>query len=116
MVACPCFSSKAYEECCRLYHKGIKAPNALALMRSRYAAYALGLADYLIDTTHFTHPNYTKNRKKWTKEILSFTRITQFIGLDILEFIDGELEASVTFCAHLLQNGRDASFTERAPL
>jgi len=28
------------------------APDAEALMRSRYAAYVLGLADYLLDTWH----------------------------------------------------------------
>jgi SEC-C motif domain protein len=28
------------------------APDALALMRSRYAAYVLGLTDYLLDTWH----------------------------------------------------------------
>ncbi len=115
MTACPCFSGKSYEECCQPYHKGaITPPNALVLMRSRYAAYVLGLADYLMDTTHFTNPAYTKNRKKWKKDILSFTNSTQFVGLDIVNFVDGEIEAFVTFHAHLLQNGRDASFTEKS--
>ena len=114
MRPCPCFSGKAYRDCCQPFHQGIGANNALALMRSRYAAYAIGLADYIIDTTHPDHPAYERNRKKWKKDILAFTRSTQFIGLDILNFTEGEHEASVTFCAHLQQAGRDVSFTEKS--
>lgn len=114
MRPCPCFSGKAYRDCCQPFHQGIGANNALALMRSRYAAYAIGLADYIIDTTHPDHPAYERNRKKWKKDILAFTRSTQFIGLDILDFTEGEYEAFVTFCAHLQQAGRDVSFTEKS--
>lgn len=42
---CPCHSQKCYEECCKRYHEGAAAENALILMRSRYSAYALQLAD-----------------------------------------------------------------------
>lgn len=50
---CPCCSGKAYTECCEPYHTGAAAaPTAEALMRSRYAAYALNLSDYLADTWH----------------------------------------------------------------
>lgn len=114
MRPCPCFSGKAYRDCCQPFHQGTGANNALALMRSRYAAYAIGLADYVIDTTHPDHPAYERNRKKWKMDILAFTRSTQFIGLDILDFTEGEYEASVTFRAHLQQAGRDVSFTEKS--
>jgi SEC-C motif-containing protein len=50
---CPCLSGNAYEECCGRFHGGTAAaPTAEALMRSRYSAYALGLADYILDTWH----------------------------------------------------------------
>jgi SEC-C motif domain protein len=52
---CPCGNPLAYADCCGSYHAGHAqqpAPDALALMRSRYSAYALGLTDYLLATWH----------------------------------------------------------------
>ena len=46
----------AYAACCQPWHKGLHAgqpaPDAEALMRSRYSAFVLGLADYLRATWH----------------------------------------------------------------
>lgn len=112
---CPCYSKKAYAECCKPFHDGHMLPqNALQLMRSRYAAYAKKLADYIIHTTHPANPSYTLDLPKWRSDILQFCAKTAFTGLDILEFIDGENKASVTFTAHLVQDGRDATFTEKS--
>jgi SEC-C motif-containing protein len=48
---CPCGSHRAYDDCCAPLHRGrTSAPTAEALMRSRYSAYVLGLADYLLGT------------------------------------------------------------------
>ncbi|HEX5804075.1 MAG TPA: YchJ family metal-binding protein, partial [Azospira sp.] len=44
---CPCGSDQPYARCCGRWHAGEPAPSAEALMRSRYAAYVLGLSDYL---------------------------------------------------------------------
>ena len=49
---CPCGTSAAYAACCGRWHAGEPAPDALALMRSRYSAYVLGLGDYLRATWH----------------------------------------------------------------
>lgn len=49
---CPCGSGRDYPACCQPYHAGQPAPDAEALMRSRYTAYALGLAPYLLATWH----------------------------------------------------------------
>ncbi len=59
---CPCRAGsgaeKQYGECCGQWHTGylaiprIHAPTPEALMRSRYSAYALQLADYLLGTWH----------------------------------------------------------------
>jgi SEC-C motif domain protein len=52
---CPCGSGRAYAHCCGRWHAGplhLKAPDAEALMRSRYAAYVLELGDYLQATWH----------------------------------------------------------------
>jgi SEC-C motif domain protein len=52
---CPCGSGRTYEACCGRWHTGplqFQAPDARALMRSRYSAYVLGLHDYLLATWH----------------------------------------------------------------
>lgn len=52
---CPCGNPSAYARCCGRYHAGsahLQAPDASALMRSRYSAYVLGLSDYLLVTWH----------------------------------------------------------------
>jgi SEC-C motif-containing protein len=49
---CPCGKDARYADCCRRYHTGEDAATAEALMRARYCAYALALADYLLATWH----------------------------------------------------------------
>ncbi len=49
---CPCGQPRDYADCCGVYHGGVAAPTAEALMRSRYSAYALGRADYILATWH----------------------------------------------------------------
>ncbi|HEY7883715.1 MAG TPA: YchJ family metal-binding protein, partial [Cellvibrionaceae bacterium] len=51
--SCPCGSGHTYRRCCEPCHLGA-APAATpeALMRSRYSAFALGLAPYLLATWH----------------------------------------------------------------
>jgi SEC-C motif-containing protein len=52
---CPCGSPLAYADCCGRFHHGsqrLQAPDAQALMRSRYSAFVLGLHDYLLETWH----------------------------------------------------------------
>lgn len=50
--ACPCYSGKAYTDCCQPLHNGTPAPDAERLMRSRYSAYALKLPEYILHTWH----------------------------------------------------------------
>lgn len=111
---CPCGSKILYDECCGRYHKGALCENALKLMRSRYSAYAKHLPDYIMKTTHPDNPSFTVDFEKWQKEILQFSQNTDFLGLDILEFVDGKERAQVTFRAHLKQRGEDATFTEKS--
>jgi SEC-C motif-containing protein len=54
-LPCPCGSGNALHECCGRWIDGplrLGAPDALSLMRSRYTAYVLERADYLLDTWH----------------------------------------------------------------
>jgi len=70
-------------------------------MRSRYSAYALSLADYILKTTHPNNPDYMDETAIWKQNIFDFCHNTQFLGLKISEFIDGETVAYVTFEAIL---------------
>ena len=54
-MTCPCGLPRAYLDCCGRYHAGpqhLQAPDAEALMRSRYSAFVNGLPDYLLATWH----------------------------------------------------------------
>lgn len=110
---CPCFSGKLYSDCCQKYHHGLPAENALVLMRSRYSAYAKGLIDYIVVTTHPRNSSYSLS-DNWKKQISEFCHHTKFVGLEIIDFQDGDQEASVTFLARLQQGDRDASFKEKS--
>jgi len=49
---CLCGSGARYAECCQPLHRGQAAATPEALMRSRYAAFVLQMADYLKATWH----------------------------------------------------------------
>jgi SEC-C motif-containing protein len=100
-LPCPCASRLKYKKCCQKYHKGTLPANAELLMRSRYSAYALDMAEYIMKTTHPDNCDYTEEKERWKEEILSFCNHTTFLGLSISAFTDGEEEAFVTFEASL---------------
>ena len=111
---CPCFSGLLYSNCCEPFHKGKAASNALVLMRSRYAAYALSLADYIMQSTHPLNSQRMEDSKQWKKEILDFCNNTRFEGLQIIEFKEVGDVATVSFRATLFQGDEDGSFTEKS--
>lgn len=113
-MLCLCNSGKEYYDCCRPFHEGAFPPTALALMRSRYSAYALHKAEYIIKTTHKDNKSYQSDRDRWVEEILFFSKHTQFIRLEILEEIEDCLEAYVTFKAHLIQNQQKRVMVEKS--
>lgn len=92
-MRCPCrkkSETTAYEACCAPYHRGARVPaTAEALMRSRYAAFALRNADYLGATWHAsTRPAH-----------LDFTPGQEWLALKVeAARTDGEA-ATVTFTA-----------------
>jgi SEC-C motif-containing protein len=79
-------------------------------MRSRYTAYALDNADYIMNTTHPDGPHYQANRDVWKREIEAFSQGTRFAELQILS-AEGD---TVTFRATLFQGSQDVSFTEKS--
>jgi SEC-C motif domain protein len=83
-------------------------------MRSRYTAFSISNPKYIIKTTHPANPDFSSDLKTWETSILEFCDSTQFLGLQLLEFIDGEYIAYVIFHANLSQNEQDCSFTEKS--
>ena len=83
-------------------------------MKSRYTAYKLKLPKYIINTTHKDNKDYLDDFLKWENQILDFSKNCDFKNLEIIEFIDGTLEAYVTFRVQLVCNNEDNSFTEKS--
>ena len=86
-------------------------------MRSRYAAYALGLTAYIVATTDPDGPAWEGHAgdEVWRASIQRFSRATRFCGLDILDAPTPHgATGTVTFRARLLQAGADATFAERS--
>ncbi|MBE8726067.1 hypothetical protein C4F50_14100 [Flavobacterium sp. KB82] len=90
---CFCDTGVLFEDCCNLYLSGNqKAPSALALMRSRYSAYATHNADYLMETTHVSE------RKYYSKpEILKWAVSNKWQKLEILGFTEHTVEFKAYF-------------------
>lgn len=111
---CPCGSEKKFKNCCRVFHYGEKPKTALELMKSRYSAYAANDSKYIINTTHKDNSEFVIDTQKWEKDIHDFFDHSDFKNLEILEFIDGEKEAYVTFKVTIFQGAIDSSFTEKS--
>lgn len=115
-MECPCHSGESYECCCRPYHqREAVADTAEQLMRSRYAAYALELPEYIIETTHNSSPHWQPDTQQWRLEIIAFSRSRRFSSLTVREHSECGDRAIVEFRAGLSSiDGRDASFRERS--
>lgn len=96
---CYCGSQKAFQECCEPFINGIqKAPTALALMQSRYSAYATLKADYLLATTHISERNYHSR-----SEILNWAKNNQWLNLEIINATEDTVEFKAYFLDSKLQ-------------
>jgi peptide deformylase len=93
---------------------GKKPDTAVQLMRSRFAAYALCLPDYIIQTTHPASPQFCHDNEEWVQKISDFSSHTEFKDLEVLGFQESSSFATVTFVAHLIQDKKDVSFTEKS--
>lgn len=79
-------------------------------MRSRYSAYALGITDYLVTTTH------PKSRSRDLRtQIESSHKTTQWLGLSIQSVQNGGAQdkvGKVAFIARFKQQGAENSLHE----
>ncbi|HJV24288.1 MAG TPA: YchJ family protein [Aromatoleum sp.] len=94
---CPCGGS-TYAACCAPYHSGTPAPDAEALMRSRYSAYALKLEPYLLATWH----------RDTRPDVLDLSQdAAQWLGLEVKRHAMSSPESAIVeFIARYKLNGR----------
>jgi SEC-C motif-containing protein len=96
---CPCLSGEQYGDCCGRFHRGeAEAPTAEQLMRSRYSAFVVLDAGYLLRTWHpDTRPAE-----------LDLEPTVQWRRLDIVSTSRGgplDNEGTVGFAAHFRHDG-----------
>lgn len=96
---CPCGSGESYADCCGALHRGRAALTAERLMRSRFSAFAVGDAPYLLATWHpSTRP-----------ASLELDPDLEWQRLEILQVTagaEGGTEGTVAFDAHYWDNAR----------
>ncbi|MFJ7423207.1 YchJ family protein [Streptomyces uncialis] len=107
-VDCPCGAGLAYVECCGRFHRGEgAAATAEALMRSRYAAFVVRDAGYLLRTWHpSTRP-----------PVVEFDPALRWTGLEITGTGEGSAfhaVGTVSFRASYLEDGRAGALVERS--
>ncbi|MFI6506798.1 YchJ family protein [Streptosporangium sp. NPDC050855] len=105
---CPCGLPASYADCCGRLHGGeTSAATAEALMRSRFSAFGVGDAAYLLSTWHpSTRPPGVEldDRIRWTR-------------LEVLETTGGSAvhtEGTVRFRAHYVERGRAGHLDEHS--
>ena len=98
-LACPCGLGDDYGACCGRLHAGAPALTAESLMRSRYSAFAVGDAAYLLRTWHPSARPKT----------LGLDPATAWTRLAVLETQDGGLfdsAGTVRFRAVYVRDGQ----------
>lgn len=97
---CPCGTGLTYAECCGRLHDGTAtAATAEQLMRSRYSAFAVGDAAYLLATWH----------PRTRPAALDLDPDVRWLGLEVLATTGGGMlaaEGTVEFRAAHLRDGR----------
>lgn len=107
---CPCGSAVEYSLCCQPYLSGTQvAPDPSHLMRSRYTAFVLKQADYLINTWH---PDC--QAAAFREDLESGFARTQWQGLTVFETAPGknENEGYVSFVARFNEQGKSGAIIE----
>nr|WP_314899420.1 YchJ family metal-binding protein [uncultured Deefgea sp.] len=106
LINCPCGRAAIYEKCCGVYHDNLAAPTPEDLMRSRYSAYVLGLADYLAATWHgSTRP---------TDLDLTDDAVVKWLGLKVDFASEQGDEGEVRFVARYKVGGKAHRLAEKS--
>ena len=109
---CPCGSAVEYSLCCYRYVSGAQvAPTPSHLMRSRYCAFVMKDADYLIKTWH---PDC--HAAEFRDDIIAGFSHTEWLGLTVFEqqTADTENIGYVSFVARFSEQGKTGAIIERS--
>ncbi|RRO16683.1 hypothetical protein EIL87_12750 [Saccharopolyspora rhizosphaerae] len=105
---CPCGLGEPYDACCGPLHAGERqAATAEQLMRSRYAAFAVGDTDHLLRTWHPT----TRPAE------LDLDPSQRWLHLEVLDRTGGgpfDTEGTVDFRARFRHDGRTRTLAEHS--
>ena len=104
-LTCPCGLGDDYDSCCGRLHAGAPAPTAESLMRSRYSAFAVGDARYLLRTWH----------QSGRPETLELDPALRWTRLAVLETEGGGIfdnTGTVRFRAVYVQDGKRGVLAE----
>jgi SEC-C motif-containing protein len=97
---CPCGSGQSYEQCCGRWDAGTPAPDAQALMRSRYSAFVMCNEPYLLATWH----------QSKRPPAVEFEPKQKWLGLKIVDAqATGPTTAEVEFIARYRVGGGSAA-------
>lgn len=109
---CPCGSAVEYSLCCHRYLSGEQvAPDPSQLMRSRYCAFVMKDADYLIRTWHSSC-----HAARFRDEIGAGFATTEWLGLTVFEHTVSEADNTgyVSFVARFREHGKPGAIIERS--
>lgn len=113
-AVCPCggmIPGTSYAACCQPFIDGVAAaPTAEHLMRSRYTAYAMGNAGYVLSTWHAsTRPS------ELTLETAGTPHATRWLGLAVHSSVQlSDDQAQVMFTARYREGGRAHKLREHS--
>lgn len=111
-MTCPCGSGAPYADCCGPRHDGTRpAETAEALMRSRYAAFALGKGEYLAATHDApSSPREVAELSRWAGSVTWLGLVVQSREAGG----EGDAAGHVEFTARYLEDGAVVSLHERS--
>lgn len=111
---CPCKSGLDYNDCCKPYHEGAKvAEDPATLLRTRYSAYARGLADYIMETTDAEGSAWWHDAEAWRANTRQFANSATFEGFRVISSeVAGDDAHTIMFKAKISQKGKDISMVE----
>ena len=110
--ACPCKSGSTFGACCEPFLRGAEAPTAEKLMRSRFTAYAVGAASYILDTLHPDHADRSLSTEVFLAALKRETSAVRFLDLTVEATTEDGHRATVTFTAKIMKQAVDRSFRE----
>lgn len=90
---CPCGikgPTTTYKECCHPFHnQDITPQSPLDVLKSRYTAFVWRMIPYVIETTHQSSRDYSKDQVKWARDL---NRSGMFDSYEFMSLEAGEEE------------------------